>query len=373
MSKEIAELDPFADWVEITSDMDMTLIFNIHATPEDADNTTEHIEPHSVVFIEGYNMSDHEATIYEDVFTGLLETRIAHGANSQEYADCKQMILSHFQSILYRPARYPADFNQHRTRGIINLLEKDCVVVSGDYTRPPDHWLAEERDHPLRAFHTFVRDSDLDLALVEDNPAKCIRVMQKVIEAEYNMHQTREAFARMRVPLFRGIVDVFENEYDRKADFRNSDGRIRAYMTYGSAHQLSLTQSMQQVFRGRLDIKVVTKAEEYAMISPDKASFERTRHRKLAVVAFTFGLGHTFTNEEYDEILQRVYDGSSDLLDNDGRETDALRGFVINMIALRQSIKHVYEEYELHNTARSLINPYFADMIPFVPPAGGEE
>lgn len=83
---------------------DLTLIYNTHATPEQAAESTSYIESDSVVFLEGFGGEPGIQRWYEDDINLFNSIRLKYGKDSEQYRIVKDMFLDHLEQFEHQPS-----------------------------------------------------------------------------------------------------------------------------------------------------------------------------------------------------------------------------------------------------------------------------
>ena len=219
---------------------DITLVLNRHANAGDAELSVAPVEPDSVVFIEGYSSIENIDPLFKRALEYLSVIRTTNGKDNPDYVATKQHILGLIAEMQTTPAAGYMDFSEFSLREIQLLLEKDCIVRYADYESNvlTDNNAQFAQDSITRDWSFVMRP-----VMPKANIAKTIRSLQKGVLNDRKKHLVREAFAYVNVMSFMHYLDATPNAH---ADIAHtSDGKVKTYLLYGSAHADSLNERFQ--------------------------------------------------------------------------------------------------------------------------------
>lgn len=286
---------------------DMTLIYNTHGTPEDAEVSVEYVQPDSIVFIEGFSLTKAEADSRDSTFDLSCESylnilnsiRLQHGKDHPDYRQFKESLLLSIDMVAseYTPA-HGSDFTLHTLTEIKGLLQKDCVVFYADYKdfdveKAEDVERASEYNQQFRTLVQSAETSGLP-AITGSSMAGALRDLQSSVRAEILKHDEREAHTVLRS--LSAMGRLVELSTEQAALSRNEDGRMIAYTIFGTAHARSLTQ--QFIDKGmRPTVNVMKSLPEYRYLDALEEHGPGNYRRRIghaALSAIAYQLTHEF-------------------------------------------------------------------------------
>jgi hypothetical protein len=288
MSKEIAIYDPLIEHKESLDLLDLTLVCNRHRDAGDAEKSAAVIPLGSLVFIEGYGGVHGGITHIE--YLGQL--RLLKGVDSEEYRAAKSEIRDIYRGVSMRPARDTSDFIQHGARLALELIEKDCVVVVADYSDMSAAVNGDNQDFVQKQNEIFNRSRDIITSglTYQSAPTASAYINQQTrIERDiYLGNQYRENMVQAKI--LRHVAMTFRLP-EFNAGFlsmvSNENGKIPAYLIFGTAHKRSLFRNLTELGISRLKVVDLHPVDEekYMIASPEE--FHNTINSRIAQKAFS--------------------------------------------------------------------------------------
>jgi hypothetical protein len=244
ISKELRTIDSYIEERTrfVANATDLTMIFNHHATADDAMQTVAQIEPKSLVFTEGYRLEDPSTNVLNEYMNYLAGFHIIRGTRDPGYQELKAVVLELLDEQLdyHRQAEAASnDFQEHGFVRLKLLIEKDCIVKYADY-----HRFAGDED--INASYASFSN---DLAHVgvpayhhmdaHPNEAKTIRALYKTVKGQHMAHDLRESYA---LSTYIHTTHHFLQKMTSETDLAlTPTGKVKTYLSYGTAHARSLT------------------------------------------------------------------------------------------------------------------------------------
>lgn len=294
-----AEMRVQQDAPLINGSFDITNIYNKHATVEHALQTAQHIEPDSIVFLEGSHFSYERLpkSGLEAATTALAAQRLQFGKNHPAYQRNKQYLLEDLDNML--AVLPPGDplFSEHIYGIRRKLVAKDCAVLvaDADLSIIPD----DQQDMSFLETHdrVYKHFGITDDILLGPGSAKS-RFLDSVtvVRQFYAMQQARESFSVFAVATWlRGLA---ESDWLAKDLAMTELHMHRAYTVWGTSHAGSLTSQYLQL---GIDVrqKVVDEQVETRDFVPVRSANlkEHARKRVLAdAAAMAIGMSGHFLN-----------------------------------------------------------------------------
>jgi hypothetical protein len=337
VGKEIIPSTAFKAEVDqrVIESVDLSLIFNQHSDATDAEKSVSQVEPDSVVFIEGYAERDGGAMHYEKALEYLAYLRLQKGKTDPEYIAIRDAILDDINMVITTPAQGYGDFSQHSLREIQLLLEKDCIIRNADYVYLESD--SKNSNTELNKNNNAFRESEKDSEILPDlfggenaNVAKTIVSIYKYTEAATKKHYLRESYVEGLISyFFTELAPQFGNGKDLNT---TTEGKLKAYVIYGSAHKKSLSYKLAKS-NYSFDSTVVDNEElrEWMIIPEDSTEFVKNLPRKVAFTALR-ALSDTSEYDEQISDLDKIYNRLN-ILNGDRDQT--LR-FLIQCIQIGQ-------------------------------------
>jgi|GEM_PF-1385741 len=345
---------------------DMTLIYNVHATPEDARASVSHVLPDSVVFIEGYVIRKDEAEqdgsntfdlSYEAYLNALCEIRLQHGKNHPDYQGLKTAILNSIDEIVpqYTPQN-DSDFTLHSLTEIKELLLKDCMVFYADYRESPGEDDTEKMSEYNQRFRMLVQEANVHgfANLSGDSIGKTLRNLIAGVQAEMLKHDERELHAILHSLSVMGQLAALPPTDLHKSE----DGRTTAYTVFGTAHARSLTHQFASHGMQPTVVTIEPLAEHLYLDALTESRYKNYRRRvgHVALSTLAYQLTHTFVAPA---LIADTYDHLAFL--NEISQEERL-AFLIACVHIQQSLDR--------GDRKTAEKNYFALLRSFMPRPG---
>lgn len=214
---------------------DLTLVLNAHGTPADADLSAEHMQPNSLVFIEGYPKYEGITTPFEKQLVYLNDLRIRYGTSDERYVSFRDEIKDGIKKIGYIEPTSEVDFLPHGVELVSRLLDKDCHIQYADYKDSQD---VNEYNRMFRDNEKFINAAIFPEISPNDGLSRAIKQLTESVRGEVIAHTLREKRAVATVLTTTAfLVEDGGTESLRK----NSQGQLSTYLLYGTAHKNSLS------------------------------------------------------------------------------------------------------------------------------------
>jgi hypothetical protein len=242
--------------------LEVTGIYNRHATATNARESTAMIEPDSIVYIEGLNIeTDYDSSNGSYISDILYDLAIDKRTNGKDktYEETKLAIISRLRDqltevqnrgLVARLRSYvsePFEFHEHELTLAIELLKKDCEIIPADYRHPsnstdPEYWntVSQRVDDILNAseFKLFRKVSS------SSDTSEYLQQLRNIVVQEQILHYLREHSAAARITIDAQHIKEDSARFDNAP--KTSAGRVRSYLVYGTSHARSLTKVLQK-------------------------------------------------------------------------------------------------------------------------------
>lgn len=339
----IAMTDAYKSRNRIAAEMtEITAIYNSHGTVKHALETVSMIEPDSLVYIEAFGADipspDESAESLTTSFEGIAQMlgayRREHGKD-ERYEELKALILSELSEATSDEDPYSLLFLNHKKEALKLLLEKDCIVVIADY----DHFTSDSQDQDAVDTMTARMKSGLmrdrfdiyDGITPNSGAARHFLALNEMVGDRRFLHNIRENFALVNILAdltnASGETELYQNLP------RTPDGKVKAYICYGTAHSRSLSTKLRRAGLTVNDIEVSRLAEaEY--FDATMQEYYGNHNRRVAIEAY-LGLVQNLYFVDFDrshDHLSELYDGLETL--NGNRQE--LADFCIRCIKIYQ-------------------------------------
>lgn len=173
----------------------------------------------------------------------LRYMRFSHGLQSPEYLKLKADVLKMFEATPKKDKSKPLEWPEYEYAFLRDLISKDCVIVGADYDRsispksPPD--ITEAIDTLYESVEVWGGNKTSER---RDSTHKFIKDVAHDIKSRTLFHHLREKFgviiASSEARQLSGLPpEVISDMTDTET------GKIRSYLTYGTAHKKSLTEA----------------------------------------------------------------------------------------------------------------------------------
>lgn len=318
--------------------LDVTAIYNRHGTAEDAHASTELIEPDSVVYIEatGAPATTFPLTAYKRLY-----------GKDEAYQAKKNDFLQTLHEDEGSPIENARAFPAHSNALYRDLVEKDCDIINADLGT----WTGPLHDSTLRSFQS----NSLDI-VYNTKPhtgiARDLQAMAQLTAENAYGHQVREHVACNVIAV--DAARLYRNPRLAANTTHTPEGRVNAYLIYGTAHARSLTSKLTQAGIQTAPVEIKT-LHEHQYIDTTTKQFEANRKRRIAQTAFL--ATETCLMENYDEacnVFAHMYPQLEHLNDNRDEAID----FCIRSIKIWQ---YYLSDYDRALAEReSLIRQYLA-------------
>jgi hypothetical protein len=271
------------------------------------------------------------------------------------------MFLDHLEQFEHQPSG-PTDYTLHAIQALYELIQKDCVIYYADF-KDLSHTGALEQT--FNKHNSIFRESQKYLGPfdVSDNAsslsiAKSINAIEDSVRGKFVAHGTREIAAAFEVILQMGIIQNTDMMGNLR---RTQDGKISAYVIYGTAHAKSLTWQFTSKGMEPKVIEVRT-LEEHEYIDAAQIPDYDNLPRRIGHAAIR-SLSYTFLNiDGAREIIRDTYSNLDYLNDVD---RDELNKFLITCaLALREIDK---DEDAAFNQFLSILRSFMPNPQEFVP------
>jgi hypothetical protein len=257
--------------------IDLTLVYNAHGTAEDADLSTAHMEPDSLVFIEGYTTQPGGQASYESDLLELNAIRLREGTECAAYIELKQDLLDDIATYDYYVPKGASDFTHNGMATLRALLNKDCLIYYADHKELKSGVGGEQARELNQAFldsQQHIARVDLPEMRANDRIAPAITHLMRSFGGEMTAHLVREVDAAVRSLYQTGKLAESISPVPR-----TTEGKIPAYVMYGAAHARSLTwQFTSRGVRPTL-IEVMPLSEYQYLDTVDALEYNNSRRR----------------------------------------------------------------------------------------------
>lgn len=221
--------------------IDLTLIYNAHDTAEDADQSTAHVKPDSVVFLEQFTTRLGGHADYEPDLLDLNDIRLRDGKESGDYLELKQRLLDDVGTYDDYVPKGPNDFTRNSMARLRSLLSKDCLIYYADYKSPASDGsggeLAAELYQMFQDNVRYIGNAGLPELGPHDPIGSSLQHLQASVVGEVTAHGLRESetvsLSLQQVGQLAGSSSSYVP--------RTAEGKIPTYILYGAAHGRSLT------------------------------------------------------------------------------------------------------------------------------------
>ena len=330
-----------------TASLDITGIYNRHATAEDAHASAEYIEPGSIVYIEGLNLNTpgqlntHPLTIHKRLY-----------GQDNDYNVLKNYYLRQLNEQTQTPSmdNEPFCFPEHSTALYHDLIEKDCDIIVADFATRKS--FPEEAINILQGNLATSHTNIVSAIQPYTGVGRHVQTLAAMTHKKANMHNLREMFAVRAVVRDASILMDYRTTTEDTP--RTSDGKLRAYLVYGTAHTRSLTHKLR-------DTGITTNAIEVSPISEPEyidatiESFYNNRLRRIAQTAFTMIEINLMENPSHvRDVVALIYPQMERLNDSPDETID----FCIRCLKIWQYYLSDYDRAVAER--QSLINQYLA-------------
>ncbi len=363
----ILAADLFRHECRVAAEMtEITAIYNTHGSEQDAKETVSLIEPDSLVYIEGFGADIHSlqqpnelaVSSYEGLVQSLGAYRRVHGKNDR-YEELKNEILKELDAIEPANNLYDGTFMEHKKASLKALLEKDCIVVIADY----DHFMDDDEHEQSvidaatrRMVNAANRDRfDVYNEITENGDVvKHFLDLERVAHDKHYLHNTREKFALLEISSDLRAATQERRVFEELP--RTPEGKIKAYLCYGTAHLRSLTPRLKDAGITVNHIEARSLAEpEY--FDETVGSFKANANRRVAMETY-LGLMQNLYGVDFDsnpDLLVDMYDA----LETVNTNREEMVDFCLNCIKIYQQSLNDNDgvENELEQLHRRYIDP----------------
>lgn len=353
-SKELKTIDSYIEERTrfVTNATDLTMIFNRHATADDAVQTVAQIEPKSLVFVEGYYLEDPSANVMNQYLNYLAGHHIISGTHHPRYQALKAGILELLNEQLHDLSQGEVacdGFQEHSLTRLKLLIEKDCIIRTADYHR-------FDGDEDINADYASFSDDLAHVSIpayhhLEEQPseAKSIRTLYKSVKGQHMAHDLRESYALIS---YIHTAHHFLQRTTSETDLAlTPTGKVRTYLSYGTAHAHSLTN----VFEANgltSNSQILRNMGESRFLDKSPKIFQQNIHRRVGsfVVESLYRLsGITESETTLEDNLETVYENLAPL--NDDQE------------ATKKLLIQCYQIYELVATDPQRAAQWFTSLL----------
>lgn len=328
--------------------IDLTAIFNSHGDQVDAAQSVEHVEPDSLVFIEGH-CSTPSAQIGTNELARYNFLRMEYGTHSREYNSYKNTLIENAESDTYAPALSYLDFSQSAAKQRSLLVEKNCIVLTADYVNLEgagpniNTTLAESSKHPFTGTTL--------------STGKRIRKLEKNVSKSFNVHKFREECAAELIAVqTAGIM----HSHNTQALNHTRGNKLTSYIIYGTAHAHSLTHEIEEQNINLIQTKIIDPLPEHMYLDESDKAFDANFNRRVAHAAIKATTSALSSTPGISAIIDAAYPNLESL----NNDKNSLLQLVIQLIQIHDRLEQG-EDNSINEYVQLLISlsPNIADEI----------
>lgn len=284
--------------------VDLTAVFHSHGTSEHAQESVAEIEPDSIVYTEGYTVEPQSAQQFGHYIAQLIEYKRTLGKTSDYFRYRDSLI----QGLDERLKRISLDDELHFIPNRITLLQgllaKDCDIIPADYSHCDDFGDqqndVDEYSKKMRlSLHDEVMKRLLAVGNDEDIPATITDVFG-MIEEDYHRNELREDMAVVAV--LNDLTMISDDKIWSENAPRTQAGKLRAYVTYGTAHRNSLSLKFSEWGVSPRIIEL-SRLHEFGYRPSNDDEFSKNASRLLAKYAFQAATHAVIEGYGYDSAI----------------------------------------------------------------------
>lgn len=316
MSKELIKYDPIVQADEALSAADFCLIYNSHGSGEAAYETARAIKPNSLVFIEGCGGDISMPELVDRVGSA----RVQYGRESKTYQDFKKLVYDIYAQQSTVPDSSPNDYTQHASVLAMELISKDCIVITADHF---DSWGdGDEKDAESKRNHHITKLVDLVQGGGQDYDGLLSSgIYRRYISDTKDVVLANEIREKEAVAMIIGSIAAYYQDPHASTtlmEMKDQDiDKIPTYVVYGSAHARSLTQRLSS--KGVRFPKIAELGKSRVYIPLSQEEIMTTINSDLATKFFSIIAPHSTMyyltpKEDMEEVIQQ--------LENDFRQFD---------------------------------------------------
>lgn len=337
-------------------------IYNRHANNQDARDSVALVEPDSIVYIEGYSTQNFKGETLHD-WARILSGLKREGGKDEGYYDFKDELLRKIISLQWQDnqrEKASDDFSEHMLEQLRLLIEKDCDVLIADYRSIENSSVQDHVDRVSR----FIEDSldggtSLDLSSIDTHRGNSKRTTALINETfnEADAHDLRELHAGIIIGS--DAVEILQNPSRFVKAPRNADGKIRAYVIYGTAHAFSLSHRLEQM-GASIEPSIINELPASRYFENDIGEFEANRRRRYALKAIKsvmYYMGVWPKDLSHDDFIEDLYSNLETM--NDDRD----RAFAFCVNCLKISAKSRHDFSGAARELEQLLQPYSASHV----------
>jgi hypothetical protein len=310
--------------------LELHAIYNGHTTVEEARQTLDLIEPDSIVYVEGLRKEELPEMELALLTEELGEDRRLYGKDERYYR-AKELIIEEYEQVIGRYDGSENDEQRYRDTLYHGLLAKDCQIVVADFKQDNHIGGHAEIAKKMAKLH----QSGMKLfskVRKRSNPETYLNKLEKIIVNERELQDIREAAAVTKISddVTRIITDP---DWFLDAP-KTNNGKIKAYMAFGSLHSRSLTRKLTDV---GVDVKKYDVVEHGEGVYFDDTfhNFQSNYLRRLsftAISALTYVVTDFYDPRENEVVMAYMYES----LDKMNTDRDKAINFCIRCLDIQR-------------------------------------
>lgn len=229
------------NWEVARQKMDLTLLLARHANVEDAEQTLRHVDPNSMVFVEGYTRPEEDiedSRASAEVFWALNMFHICEGVSGAKYLQVKDLIQESYSTVSSDGK------GAYEKTLVLGLLKKDCIIANADYQA---HLMPAD-EFTTQGFDALGRDIDLQGSLGKRaRKGQAYKRLIQSVTREVSIHDFREgAGLAFMMAHFTNFVDMLGRSTEPSGLAVGKEGKLQAYLIYGTAHKHTLLGKLSE-------------------------------------------------------------------------------------------------------------------------------